>query len=138
MFVTMDGQIINLSQRFTKEKWDGHVCINKTEVIGIIILERCLYIELCGECQRLSSQQIRVLINTTQLIQFSNPFTKWGDISQLQFNSCIIIRLLKKFLKRSNEIRDFISSTWYSFEALETCIENIIANICLVKKLENK
>ena len=109
-------------------------------MIGIIILERCLYIELCGECQRLSSlsQQIRVLTDTTQLIQFSNPFIKWGDISQLKFNSCIIIRLLKKVLKRSNEIRDLISSTWYGFEALETGIENIIANICLVKKLENK
>ena len=136
----MASENSNLSQRFPKRKCDGHVCINKTEVIGIIILERCLYIELCGECQRLSSlsQQISVLTDTTQLIQFSNPFIKWRDISQLKFNSCIIIRLLKKVLKRSNKIRDLISSTWYGFEALETGIENIIANICLVKKLENK
>ena len=51
----MNSENSNLSQRFPKRKCDGNVCVNKTEVIGIIILERCLFIELCGECQRLSS-----------------------------------------------------------------------------------
>ena len=136
----MKSEKLNLSQKFPKRKCDGNVCVNKTEVIGIIILERCLFIELCGECQRLSSlsRQIRVLTDTTELKQFSNPFIKWGDISQFEFNGVIILKLLKQVLKRSNEIRDLISITWYGFEALETGIENIIANIHLVENFEKK
>ena len=136
----MNSENSNLSQRFPNRKCDGNVCINKTEVIGIIILERCLFIELCGECQRLSSlsRQIRVLTDTTELKQFSNPFIKWGDIGQFKFNGVIILKLLKQVLKRSNEIRDLISITWYGFEALETGIENIIANIHLVENFEKK
>ena len=136
----MKSEKLNLSQRFPKRKCDGNVCVNKTEVIGIIILERCLFLELCGECQRLSSlsRQIRVLTDTTELKQFSNPFIKWEDISQFEFNGVIILKLLKPVLKRLNEIRDLISITWYGFEALETGIENIIANIRLVENFEKK
>ena len=80
----------------------------------------------------------KFLTDTTELKQFSNPFIKWGDISQFKFNGVIILKLLKQVLKRSNEIRDLISSTWYGFEALETGIENIIFNIHLVENFEKK
>ena len=131
---------MNLSQRFPKQKCDGNVCINKTEVTGIIILERCLFIEVCGECHWLSSlsRQMRVLTDTTELTHFSNPFKKWEDISQFKFNGVNILKLLKKVLKLSNKIRDLISSTWYGFDELETGIENIIFNIHLFENFEKK
>ena len=136
----MNSENLNLFQRFPKQKCDGNVCINKTEVIGIIILERCLFIELCGECHWLSglSRQMRVLTDTTELIHFSNPFKKWEDISQFEFNGVIILKSLKKVLKLSNKMCDLISSTWYGFDELETGIENIIFNIHLVENFKKK
>ena len=127
----MKSEKLNLSQRFPKRKCDGNVCNNKTEVIGIIILERCLFIELCGECHWLSSlsRQMRVLTDTTELTHFSNPFKIWEDISQFEF-----IGVILKSLK--NKIRDLISSTWYGFDELETGIENIIFNVHLVENFE--
>ena len=135
----MNSENSNLSQKFPKQKCDGNVCVNNTEVIGIIILERCLFIELCGECLWLSSlsQQMRVLTDPTELIHFSNPFKKWEDISQFEFNG-VIVKLLKKVFKLSNKIRDLISSTWYGFDELQTGIENIIFNIHLVENFEKK
>ena len=87
----MKSEKLNLSQRFPNRKCDGNVCINKTEVIGIIILERCLFIELRGECHWLSSlsRQMRVLTDTTELKHFSNPFNKW-----CYYLKVIILKLL--------------------------------------------
>ena len=69
---------------------------------------------------------------------FSNPFKKWEDISQFEFNGVIILKSLKKVLKLSNKIRDLISSTWYGFDELETGVENIIFNIHLVENFKKK
>ena len=126
-----------LSQIFSK--CDGSACINKTELIGFIILETILYIKLCGDCYRLAclGQQIRMLTDTTELEHFSNPFTKWEDLTQFEFNHVVILRLLKSILKQVNEVYDLISSTWYGLDALETSIENVISNINLVQNLIN-
>lgn len=126
----------NLCQRFPRKRCDGNVCINRSESSVFIILERLLYIELCGECQRLASliQHIHIITDTKELMYFSNPFKKWKDITQFEFNHVIILRLLKKVLKRLNEVYDLISSNWYGLNELETGIENIICNIHLVEK----
>ena len=135
----MTFEISNLFQKLPKQKCDGNVCINKSETIEVIALEKFLYIQLCGNCQRLRSltQQIGNLGDTIQLITASKPFKKWEDKSQLDFNGVIITRLLKKILKRLNEVYDLISSIWYGLGILETNIENIIYNIHLVEKLGN-
>ena len=59
---------------------------------------------------------MRVLTDTTELTHFCNPFKKWEDISQFEFNGVIILKLLEKVLKLANKIRDLISSTWYGFD----------------------
>ena len=121
--------------RFSKGQCDGNVCINRTELIEIIYLDRLCYIELCGECRRLASisQQIRILTDNTELNHFPNPFNKWEDITQLQFDHAVVLSLLKAVLKRLNEFHDLISSAWYGLNALETGIENIVFNIHLVE-----
>ena len=136
----MDFKYSNLFQKFPKQKCDGNVCINKPETIEVIVLEKFLYIQLCGSCQRLRSltQQIWILADTVELIIVSNPFKKWEDKSQFGFNGVIIIRFLKKILKRLNEVYKLISCTWYGLDILETNIENIIFNIHLVENLGNK
>ena len=124
------------SQRFSK--CDGNVCVNKTELIGFIILEKVLYIGLCGDCRRLAGlgRQIRILTDITELVRFSNPFKKWEDLTRFEFNHVFILSTLKRVLKRLNEVYDLISSTWYGLNALETAIENIITNIHLVENLK--
>ena len=134
----MDPTNSNLLQIFSK--CDGNICINKTELIEFIILEKVLYIGLCGECQRLAGlgQQIRKLTNSIELVCLFNPFKKWEDLTQFECNHVYILTVLKSILKRLNEVYDLISSTWYGLEALETAIENIITNIHLVQKFENR
>ena len=60
------------------------------------------------------------------------------NITQLKFNGFTVIRLLRKVLKISNIIRDFISSIWYGFDILESGIDNVISNIRLVESLNIK
>ena len=129
----MNSTNSNLLQRFSK--CDGNVCINKSKFSEFIILEKVLYIKICGDCRRLAglAQQIRILSDTKELKLFSNPFKKWEDLTQLEFNHVFILGLLKSILKRIKEIYDLISSTWYGFNALEGGIENVISNINLVQ-----
>ena len=133
----MDSTNSNLSRRFSK--CDGNVCINESKFIEFIILEKILYVKLCGDCRRLAclGQQIQVLTDTAELEHFSNPFTKWEDLTQFEFNHVVILRLLKSILKQVNEVYDLISSTWYGLDALEASIENVIYNIKLVQNLTN-
>ena len=133
----MDEQNSSVIQRNQKGKCDGNICINRSEMTEFIILEQIFYVELCGACQELSKSilQIQSLTDTTQLKHVPSPFLKWEDITLLQFNGFTIIRLLRRVLKLSNIMRDFISSIWYGFDTLETGIENIISNIHLVENL---
>ena len=136
----MDGENSSVMQRNQKGACDGNICINRSEMAESIILEQILYVELCGECQELTKSilQIRSLTHATQLRHFPSPFIKWENITLLQFNGFTVIRLLRKVLKISNIIRDFISSIWYGFDTLEAGIENVISNIHLVENLNNK
>ena len=132
----MDSTNSNLLQ--TSSKCDGNICINKTESVEFIILEKVLYIELCDDCQRIAGlgQQIRILTDSIELVDFFNPFKKWEDLTQFEFNHVYIFKVLKSILNRLSEIYDLISSTWYGLEALETAIENIITNIHFIQNLK--
>ena len=139
MFLAMAKQISSLIQRNQKGKCDGNICINRSKMTDFIILEQIFYVEFCGECRELSKSilQIQSLTDVTQSKHFPSPFLKWEDITLLQFNCFTTIRLLRRVLKFSNIIRDFISSIWYGFEELEAGIENIISNIHIVENLNN-
>ena len=132
----MDGQNFSAIQRAC----DGNICINRSEMAEFIIVDQILYVELCGECQELTQSilQIQSLTHVTQLRLYPSPFIKWKNITQIKFNGFTVIRLLRKVLKISNIIRDFISSIWYGFDMLEAGIDNVISNIRLVESLNIK
>ena len=136
----MDRQNFSVIQRNKKGVCDGNICINRSEMAEFIIVDQILYVELCGECQELTQSilQIQSLTHVTQLRLFPSPFIKWENITQIKFNGFTVIRLLRKVLKISNIIRDFISSIWYGFDILESGIDNVISNIRLVESLNIK